>query len=149
MTFSLRLLNCFFFSLLDHYALCLSYHSSTERFSLQSFIRLGHHHHEKTVWPQDDRGVFLKNKPGFDFRRDTPTGVETRFRNLSPTIPTLYQLSCVAAICYYQDWGAGVGTGDPGAAWFGRNRSWNRSYFTFSSGAGALKKIRIEPKLDP
>jgi len=36
-----------------------------------------------------------------------------------------------------QVWAAGVGARTPGAAWFGRCRSWSRSHFIFSSGAGA------------
>jgi len=41
-----------FFSPLDHYALCQSCHSNTERSCLQSFVRLGHHD-RWIAWPQD------------------------------------------------------------------------------------------------
>jgi len=32
-----------FFSRINHHVLCLSYHSNTKRFCLQSFVRLDHH----------------------------------------------------------------------------------------------------------
>jgi len=74
-----------FFSCMDHYALCLSYHSNTE-WSFAVFCQAEPPRLVDYAWPQ--YGIT---------RRTTASGVESRFRNLSITSPALFQLNCAVA----------------------------------------------------